>query len=364
MSFTILVFKTILVMTILFGLICYCTWVERKGSALLQNRIGANRAGRFATTNVFILKPFYWIWRVLGQLGVINTLLCDSTKALLKEDFVPSGVSVFMHAIGPFIMLVSVFTAFAVFPWAPEFSIDGQIFRLQIAEGFDGGLLLFLAMASLAMYGMILGGFTSNNKFSVLGSLRALSQVISYELAMGTSLVTAFIFYESFDLYQIALKQNALWGIISNPMMFVSGVVFFVAALAETKRLPFDLPESESELVAGYFTEYSGMKFLLFWMAEFVEISLVSLILALVYFGAWHPFPFLTISDNSIYSAVLGHFILIAKVLFFNTLQIVIRWTLPRFRYDQLMNLGWKALLEIGFVNILAAAAFKLWQGN
>jgi NADH-quinone oxidoreductase subunit H len=176
---------------------------------------------------------------------------------------------------------------------------------------------------------------------------------------MGLALVTVLLVYRSLDLYQMVEAQEVRWGIVWNPMMALAGLIFFVSGMAETKRAPFDLPESESELVAGYFTEYSGMKFLLFWLAEFCEIALTSLVLSLVFFGGW-KLPFVELPAGTWWGALAGHLILMAKVVFFSVLQIVIRWTLPRFRYDQLMNLGWKMLLELSFVNLFAAAAWEL----
>lgn len=386
MEFVILLIEVFIVFNVIMGLASVCTWVERKGSALIQDRIGANRAGRYTTTDVLVLKPFYAVWQALGMLGVINTLLCDAVKALFKEDFVPQGVSNFMHCLAPFLAVLPVFLAFAVVPLAPDFQIFGETVRLQVADGLNAGVLFFLACGSIAVYGVALAGWTSNNKFALLGSLRASAQMISYELAMGVAVATVIVWYSTLDLYAMVEAQKGLWGVILNPTMFIAFVIFFVSGMAETKRGPFDLPESESELVAGYFTEYSGMKFLLFWLGEFAEIALIALVVSLVFFGGWHPLPHLDVStfsqflaslaapvlrwtgiawDGNLgelhwFVALVGHGILMGKVVFFSVLQIIIRWTLPRFRYDQLMNLGWKVLLEIGFINLLIAAAWKL----
>jgi len=360
MNFIILVLEVLLAFGLALGLASFCTWVERKGSALIQNRIGANRAGAFAETNVLLLKPFYFGWRLLGRLGVINTLLCDGLKALFKEDFVPQGASSFLHALAPFLAVVPVFMAFAVLPLAPEFNLFGYHIRPQAASFYDGGVLFLLAMGALSVYGVLLAGWVGNNKFSLLGALRAAAQMFSYELPMGVALGTVILVYGTTDLYQMVESQSGLWGIMKSPMMFVAGLIFFVSGMAQTKRVPFDLPESEAEIVAGYLTEYSGMKFLLFWLAEFAEIALVSLVMVLVFFGGWHPFPFVSLPSGSWQAALAGHFILLSKVVFFCVLQITIRWTLPRFRYDQLMNLSWKGLLEVGFVNLISAAAWKL----
>jgi NADH-quinone oxidoreductase subunit H len=211
-------------------------------------------------------------------------------------------------------------------------------------------------MGSLAVYGVALAGWTGNNKFSLMGGLRAAAQMISYELAMGITIVTMVLIYGTLDLYKIVDAQAGVWGIFKQPLAFI---ILFIVGMAETKRGPFDLPEAESELVAGYFTEYSGMKFLLFWMGEFAEIALFSILLTLLFLGGWH-LPFLELPENSFIGFLIGHAIFMAKVMFLSVLQIVIRWTLPRFRYDKLMNLGWKRLLPISMLNLLVTAGILL----
>ncbi|MCB0353985.1 MAG: NADH-quinone oxidoreductase subunit H [Bdellovibrionales bacterium] len=370
--------KGFIVQQLTLGLASFCTWVERKGSALIQDRVGANRAGAFfevgdllKTDNVLlqpiafvvrtlVLAPTLALVRFLGVLGVINTLLNDALKALLKEDFIPEGTSPFLHAMGPFMAVAPVFLAYAVVPLAPDFVVAGYTIRPQVVE-LNAGLLFLLAMGSLAVYGVILAGLTGNNKFSLLGALRASAQMISYELAMGTTFATLVLVYGSLDLYEIVMAQAGSvmnWGILHGTGI-VSFIILFVVGMAETKRGPFDMPESESELVAGYFTEYSGMKFLLFWLGEFAEIALFSLILTIFFFGGWH-IPFVSLPEGVWWAALVGHAVLIGKVLFFCVLQIVIRWTLPRFRYDQLMDLGWKILLPLSLVNLVVAAVIEL----
>ena len=366
------IIQSLILIQLVLGLGSLCTWLERKASALIQDRVGANRAGAFTRSDNLLLKIVTFFTRPLGVLGIWNTFICDSVKAILKEDFVPKGTSVFMHALAPFLALVPVLLAFTVIPIAPDFTLFDEPVRMQVAAGLNSGILFFLAMGSLAVYGVIIAGYTGNNKFSLLGALRASAQMISYELAMGISLVTVILSYNTLDLYKMVEAQSGLWGIMYNPMMFVAGVIFFVSGMAETKRAPFDLPESESELVAGYFTEYSGMKFLLFWLAEFCEIALVSLVMSVIFFGGWNPAPYLPIgAEHGFFgllpkyhwlAALLGHGVLLGKIVFFCTLQIVIRWTLPRFRYDQLMNLGWKIMIEIATVNMFIAAAWKVYN--
>jgi NADH-quinone oxidoreductase subunit H len=356
MELLILIIKVAIVFQLVLGLASFCTWFERKGSALIQNRVGANRAGAYLYTNTIFLKPVFFFVRILGILGVINTLICDSIKGILKEDFIPSGVSPLLHSLGPFLAVLPIFIAFAFIPMAPNFSIyDYQVIS-QIAP-VSGGVLFILAMGSVAVYGVTFAGWTGNNKFSLLGSLRAAAQMISYELPMGITFASVAVIYGSLDLYRmVELQEGFRWGVLYQPLSFI---ILFIVGFAETKRAPFDLPESESELVAGYFTEYSGMKFLLFWLGEFTEITLFSFLLVLLFFGGWN-LPFIDLPKNVWWAALIGHFILIAKVIFFNCLQIVIRWTLPRFRYDQLMNLGWKYLLPLSLINLMISAALKL----
>lgn len=409
MEIVILLIKLFVVFNVIMGLASLCTWVERKGSALIQDRIGANRAGAvFEITNPF-LKRFLAVHllmgaalfllgsgfltvnlvspgaaylpgltasivmallgvgalgvaatphliRGLGVLGVINTLLCDAVKAIFKEDFVPEGTSNFMHCLAPFLAVLPVFLAFAIVPLAPAFELGGYQIQPQLAS-IDAGILFFLAMGSIAVYGVALAGWTGNNKFSLLGGLRAAAQMISYELAMGITIVSVILVYGTLDLAAMVDRQQGLnWGVFTQPISFV---ILFVVGMAETKRGPFDLPEAESELAAGYFTEYSGMKFLLFWLGEFAEIALFSLILVLLFFGGWH-LPFVELPANSWVGALLGHLIFMGKVVFFCVLQIVIRWTLPRFRYDQLMNLGWKVLLPLSMANLVVYGALRV----
>jgi NADH-quinone oxidoreductase subunit H len=352
----ILLIKLFLVFNIIMGLASFCTWFERKGSALIQDRIGANRAGANIETDIIFLKPIIPVLRVLGILGIINTLLCDAVKALSKEDFVPEGVSNFLHSLAPFLAVAPIFVAFGMLPLAPDFSIYGYPIRAQLAP-VSGAILFIFAMGAISVYGVALAGTMSNNKFSLLGALRASAQMISYEIPMGLSFVTMVLLYGTIDIYGIIDAQKGLgWGLFLQPVAFFA---LFIAGMAETKRGPFDLPESESELVAGYFTEYSGMKFLIFWLGEFAEIALFGFLMSILFLGGWH-LPFVELPDNWI-GALIGHGILMAKVLFMSMLQIVIRWTLPRFRYDQLMDLGWKLLIPVCLVNLLATATVKLW---
>ncbi len=356
MEYLILFIKVFIVFNVMMGLASFCTWFERKGSALIQDRVGANRAGSFIYTDNIFLKPVFFVVRILGILGIINTLLCDALKALTKEDFVPEGTSNFMHCLAPFLAALPIFLSFALIPFAPDFQIGQYNIRPQIAS-LDSGVLFILAMGSVSIYGVALAGWTGNNKFSLLGGLRAAAQMISYELAMGITFVTLIVMYGTLDLYAMIESQKGwMWGVILNPVAFVT---LFIVGMAETKRGPFDLPESESELVAGYFTEYSGMKFLLFWLGEFAEIALFALLLTILFLGGWN-LPFVNLPEGWL-GALLGHGILMGKVIFMCMLQIVIRWTLPRFRYDQLMTLGWKYLLPLSMINLVVTSGVVLY---
>lgn len=358
----ILVIKVFLVMNLALVLGSTCTWLERKGSALIQDRVGANRAGAYIESDRWYLKPLLPLVRMAGWLGFIQTFICDSVKGLMKEDFIPEGASKFLHAVAPIVAVLPIMLAFAVLPLAPDFYIGSYYIHPRVAP-IDAGLLFVLAMGSVAVYGIAIAGWTGNNKFSLLGALRAAAQMVSYELPMGMVFVALIVVYGTLDVYSMVEHQQQLlwgwlpaWGIFTQPVGFV---ILLLAGMAETKRGPFDLPEAESELTAGYFTEYSGMKFLLFWLGEFAEIALFGMLLALLFFGGW-DIPWVTLPKGAWWAALIGHVVLMAKIIFFCVLQIVIRWTLPRFRYDQLMNLGWKLLLPISLINLVVTAIVKV----
>jgi NADH-quinone oxidoreductase subunit H len=363
----IVISKAALVMGALLHMAALATWIERKGAALIQDRQGANRAA------------------ILGfdLAGIINTLVADPVKAIFKEDFLPKGVSQFMHCMGPFLAVVPVIMSFAVIPLGPSFTVGEREISLQLAN-LNVGILYVFAMGSIAVYGVVIAGWVSNNKFSLLGGLRASAQMISYEITMGISIVGLLAGYQSLDLNSIIKQQSGTvlgflpaWGIFLSPFNLIAFVLFFVSMMAETKRSPFDLPESESEIVAGYMTEYSGMKFLLFWLGEFAEIAVASAVISVLFFGGWQApwFDITQISSdwngllpaifndwNFHWAPIIGAMIFGAKVTLFCVLQIIIRWTVPRFRYDQLMNLCWKLMLPISIVNLVLSVCFILWQ--
>ncbi|MCB0338731.1 MAG: NADH-quinone oxidoreductase subunit H, partial [Bdellovibrionales bacterium] len=238
MEFLILFLKVFIVFNIAQGLASICVWVERKGSALIQDRIGANRAGAFLYAENPVLNFLLFPVRILGVLGVINTLFCDAVKALFKEDFVPQGTSNLVHSLAPFIAALPVFLAYSLLPIAPDFEVFGYHIRAQVAS-LNVGVLFVLAMGSIAVYGVALAGWCGNNKFALLGGLRASAQMISYELAMGIAVVAVVLTYGTLDLYEIVTAQKGLWGVLAQPLAFI---IFFVAGMAETKRAPFDLP--------------------------------------------------------------------------------------------------------------------------
>jgi NADH-quinone oxidoreductase subunit H len=324
------------------------TWMERKQSAVMQDRIGANRAP------IFGLRAF----------GLFH-IFADALKMFFKEDFIPPRGDKFLHTIAPLIALFFALMSFASIPFGDAIQVGGRRIELQILP-LNVGLLFIFAMMSMGIYGNFLAGFSSNNKFAFLGGLRASSQMISYEITMGATLVGLLMIFGTLDLAHLNRQQGELlwgwlpkWGIVLQPLGFV---LFLVAGIAETKRVPFDLPEGESEII-GYFVEYSSMKFGAFFMTDFIETVLVAALTATLFFGGWQV-PYLQADGfyfpwDSHWS--LSHPVVVllqvasfgAKVVFFCWFLLLIRWTLPRFRYDQLMHLGWKMLLPLSVLNII-----------
>jgi NADH-quinone oxidoreductase subunit H len=336
-------------------------WMERKGSALIQDRIGANRAAIFGFAGA----------------GLINTLVADPLKFLTKEDIIPRGADRFLHTLAPCVNLFPALVAFAVIPFGDVLYVGDREINLQVAS-LDVGILYVLAMASLGVYGVVLGGWASNNRWSLLGGIRGSAQMISYEIAMALGIVSMVLTYGTLDLQAMAREQGALlfgvipaWGILYQPLAFL---IFLCAGIAESKRIPFDLPESESELISGYFTEYSGVKHLMFFMTDFVEVIIVSGLVTTLFFGGWQV-PYLgregfafpggaTLALPHLLVALLQVAAFTIKVVFFCWFQIMIRWTVPRFRYDQLMRLGWLGLLPLGLLNVALTAVVILAWGS
>ena len=321
------------------------TWVERKQSAIMQDRVGANRADIMGFT----------------ALGLFHAI-ADAIKMFTKEDFVPQGANRFLHTLSPIIAVIPAILTFAVVPFGGQYELWGTKVNLVISD-LDVGLLFVFAIASIATYGYVISGWASNNNWSLLGSMRTASQMISYEVTMGLTIVGVLMVYGTMKLTEIGAAQEDFfnWGFFLQPVGFF---MFLAASIAENKRIPFDAPEAESELVAGYFTEYSGLKFGMFFMSEFIEMVTIGAIVTILFFGGWH-IPFLSSATLLLWFDFLGtnwaNLVLMlihigvfwAKVIFFIWFQMTIRWTLPRFRYDQIMKLGWKILLPLSLANIL-----------
>lgn len=352
--------KALLVIFMVLNLAGVMGWIERKGSALIQDRIGANRAS------------------VLGfaGLGLVNTLVADPIKFLMKEDFVPPRGDKLLHTLAPCLALFPALVTFAVIPFGDILIVGDRVINLQVAN-INVGILYIFALSSLSVYGIVIGAWASNNKFSLLGGVRGSAQMISYEIAMGLSVMGILMIYGTLELQQIVRSQGELlwgwlpkWGVFLQPVAFL---LFFTAAVAETKRIPFDLPEGESELVAGFHTEYSGGKFLMFFTGEFAEMVTSAGLITTLFFGGWQV-PFLmrdgfhlplgaTVLLPSLTVTVLQVAAFTLKVVFFCWLFVLLRWTLPRFRYDQVMRLGWKMLLPLALLNVMATAILiVIWQ--
>jgi NADH-quinone oxidoreductase subunit H len=313
------------------GIAAYATYGERKIAGFMQDRYGPDRAGPFG-----LLQP-----------------LADGGKMIFKEEFIPAAANKWLFIMGPSLAMLVCNMTGVVIPWArPMVMSDGTLFQFQVTD-INIGILYFFGVVSLGVYGIMIGGWASNNKYSMMGVLRASSQMISYELAMGISLVALIMTTGTLSLNEIVEQQDKGWcNFVYQPLGFL---IFIICAFAECNRAPFDLPESESELVGGYHTEYSSMKLGFYLFAEYINMFVSSAVMATLYFGGYH-FPF----ENEMIGTlgvggvrILGFVLLMGKVVFFIFLFMWIRWTLPRFRYDQLMDLGWKTLLPLSILNLV-----------
>ena len=349
--------KILLVVVVLIHVAPIMAWVERRGSALMQNRLGPNRIGPF---------------------GLLQSL-ADGIKFAFKEAHIPGQVDKFYYQLAPVVSLIPALMTFAVIPFAGPIMIGDQVLTFQITD-LNVGVLYILSVASLGVYGIIMGGWASNNKYALLGSLRSSSQMISYELSMGLSIVGIVMVYSSVHLGDIVWGQAVRWAVPFTPLMIpkwgifvqpVGFIIFLTAAFAETNRLPFDLPEGESEIVAGYHLEYGALRFAVFMMAEYINMFVASALMATLYFGGFSGLhwvlPFLHLDGVILTLPVIGAQLNLhdwvrvlleisafgAKVGFFMWFYVWVRWTLPRFRYDQLMDLGWKVMLPLSLLNIL-----------
>lgn len=304
------------VLFVLLNIAAGLIWVERRLLALFQDRLGPNRA---------------------GPLGIL-IVLADTLKLFFKEDWTPPFADKWVFILAPAIVVGTVLMSFAIIPFAPGI----------VVADLNVGLLFFLAMSSLGVYSIVLGGWASNNKYALLGALRGASQMIAYEVFMGLSLMGVVMLTGSFNLGEIVAAQKSMWFIVTQPLGFI---IFFIAGIAETHRLPFDIPEAESELIAGYHAEYSGMKFGMFFIGEYLGITLISAMTVTMFFGGWLGPSFLP--------SLACFFI---KTFVFIGLFILLRASLPRPRYDQLIEYGWKVLLPLVLVNILVTGAVALWM--
>ena len=329
--------------TVSLGVAAYATWWERKFAGLLQDRFGPNRAGPWG-----LLQP-----------------IADGGKMLFKEEIIPNVSNKFLFIIAPAIFLVTAMIAGVLIPWAPDLKIGDKTYAMQVTD-IDVGVIFLLAVTSIGVYGIMIGGWASNNKFSLLGAIRSSAQMISYELAMGISLIALIITAGgTLSFKEIIESQNAGFAnIVWQPLGFL---IFFVCALAETNRAPFDLAECETELVGGFHTEYSAFKLGLFLFAEYINMFISSAVIAGFYFGGYN-FPYaaelynaMGLQEGSWVITLIGFLVFFTKILISISVFMWIRWTIPRFRYDQLMDLGWKKLIPLALANMLITAIVILW---
>ncbi len=344
-----LIYKGIMCLTVFLislGVAAYATLWERKFAAFLQDRKGPSRAGPGG-----ILQP-----------------LADGVKMFMKEEIIPNVSNKTLFILGPCLFMVTALMTGTVIPWAKPVSINGHMYDLQITD-INIGVIYLLGVVSIGVYGIMIGGWASNNKYALLGAVRASSQMISYEIAMGISLIALIITAGgSLSLKDILAAQDAGYcNFVYQPLGFL---IFFVCALAETNRAPFDLPECETELVGGYHTEYSSMKLGLFLFAEYINMFISSAIMAGFYFGGYN-FPFaselyakLGLVEGDWLISLIGFGAYFTKIVLFICLFMWVRWTLPRFRYDQLMNLGWKTLLPLSLLNLAITVVVEYFRGN
>lgn len=338
MDFNFLIYKLLLVVAILMiSLIVamYATLIERKLAGFIQDRYGPNRAGIFG-----ILQP-----------------VADGVKLFFKEEFIPANADKVLYILGPMLTMLVALLGSAVIPWGKPLEIGGKAYPLQVAD-INIGVLYVFAVVSVGVYGVMIGGWASNNKYSLMGAVRAASQMISYELAMSLSIVTVVMTSGSLSLNEIVHQQQGMnWNVIYQPIGFM---VFLICAFAETNRAPFDLPECETELIGGYHTEYSSMKLGFYMFAEYINMFVSSAMIASLYFGGY-DFPFMNdlgLSPNML--SLVSFIVLFLKISFFLFVFIWVRWTLPRFRYDQLMRFGWKGLIPWALANVILTGVIYL----
>jgi NADH-quinone oxidoreductase subunit H len=340
LDWTILVLRVALPVLILPGIVIPLVWYERRFAALVQDRPGPNRVGPF---------------------GLLQSP-ADILKLFMKEDVIPTSADKLLFLLAPALAIVAALSTFAVIPFGATLSIAGREIPL-IGADVSIGILYVFAITSLSVYAIVLAGWASNNKFSMMGGIRSGAQLISYELAMTTAGAGVILAASSFKLSDIVGMQQGTWlGFIPRWNVipqFLGFLVFFISTFAETNRLPFDLPEAEAELVAGYHTEYSAMHFGSFFLAEYLNIMVASAMTVTLYLGGWSLPGF---EPHGIPGVVLSVVVFAAKTAFLVSVFVWVRWTLPRFRYDQLMRLGWKVFLPLALLNLFWAAALELWK--
>ena len=317
----------------------YSTYGERKVAAFMQDRVGPDRAGPFG-----LLQP-----------------LADGLKMFMKEEIIPEQSNKWLFILGPSLAMLTALMAGVVIPWSSPIDIGGTVFPMQVSD-INIGILYIFSVVSVGVYGIMIGGWASNNKYSLLGALRASSQMISYEIAMGLAIIALVMKTGTLNLGEIVAQQQGDWAnVVYQPLGFL---IFLICAFAETNRAPFDLPECETELVGGYHTEYSSMKLGLYLFAEYINMFVSSAVISSLYFGGYNlPFQD-ALGITGIWVSVAQFAFLFAKIIFFIFFFMWIRWTLPRFRYDQLMNLGWKILLPLALLNILITGLVMWANGN
>ena len=316
----------------------YSTYAERKVAAFFQDRIGPNRAGPWG-----ILQP-----------------LCDGGKMFLKEEIIPTNASAFLFIAGPSLAILTACIGSAVIPWGQQITIGGHVVDLQVTD-INVGVLYIFGVVSLGVYGVMIGGWASNNKYSLLGAIRAASQNISYEISMGLSIIALLMLTGTLSLREIAEQQHGWnWNILRQPLGFL---IFIVCAFAETNRTPFDLPECETELVGGYHTEYSSMKLGFYLFAEYINMFISSAVMVTLYWGGYNypGMDWMLVHAGPTIAPIIGVVIMFTKVFMFIFFFMWVRWTIPRFRYDQLMDLGWKILIPLAIANIVLTAVVSTY---
>ena len=321
----------------------YATYAERKVAAVMQDRIGPNRAGPFG-----LFQP-----------------LADGLKLFFKEEIIPNFSSKFLFILGPCLAMLTAMMTSAIIPWGDTINIFGREITLQIAD-INIGILYVFGVVSMGVYGLMIGSWASNNKFALMGGLRAASQIISYELAMGIALIALLMITGTLSLKTMVVGQmDGYWNIVKQPLGFL---IFLICVFAECNRTPFDLPEAENELIGGYHTEYSSMKLGFYLFAEYINMFVSSAVMVSLFFGGY-DIPFvndghLTEKIGQNWMAIAHIIMFLFKAFFFVFLFMWVRWTIPRFRYDQLMNLGWKVLIPLALFNMLLTGAIVLLQQN